>query len=152
MDTIAKLFTDPFVVGLVFVASVAMFVSGVVGVPLLIARLPADYFVRPRRRVADTQHPLLRALRNTVQNLLGGFLLFAGIAMLFLPGQGVLTILVAVSLLEFPGKRRLQRRLLALPGVQRVVQAIRHRAGVPPLQLERHPHHEPEREVDDASA
>lgn len=135
MDSIPDLWTDPFAAGLAFGLSIVLFAVGVISVPIVIARLPADYFVRPRRPVV--RHPVLRIVRHTLQNLLGGFLLLAGIAMLVLPGQGVLAIVVALSLLEFPGKRRLQRRLLRLPGVLRVVSAIRRRAGVPPLQLDR---------------
>jgi hypothetical protein len=55
--------------------------------------------------------------------------------MLVLPGQGVLTIVAGLSLAHFPGKRRLQRRLLGAPGIRALCDAIRRRAGVPPLQL-----------------
>jgi hypothetical protein len=43
--------------------------------------------------------------------------------------------LVGLSLVSFPGKRQLQRRMLRLPGLSRVIGAIRRRAGKPPLQL-----------------
>jgi hypothetical protein len=56
-----------------------------------------------------------------------------------LPGQGVLTILAGLSLLSFPGKRRLQLRLLRIPAIHRAIDALRRRAGRPPLHLDEPP-------------
>lgn len=128
---------DPALAAGFFAFSIVCFVVGLLAVPLVIARMPADYFVRsPAERRAARRHPALRALRLVAQNALGGLLLLAGIAMLVLPGQGVLTIVAALTLLTFPGKRRLQRRLLRTPALSRLVGAIRRRAGQPPLQLQ----------------
>ncbi|MDD9933371.1 MAG: hypothetical protein OXT09_07210 [Myxococcales bacterium] len=131
---------DPALAAALAVGSLLSLIGGVALVPLVITRLPADYFVRGRaERKAARRHPLLRIGRLALQNAVGGTLLLAGIAMLVLPGQGVLTILAALTLLTFPGKRRLQRRILALPGLHRLVDALRRRAGKPPLELGR-PH------------
>jgi hypothetical protein len=70
-----------------------------------------------------------------LRSLLGALLVLLGILMLVLPGQGVLMIVAGLSLLRFPGKRKLLRRLLRAPGVHLVCDAIRRRAGKPPLQL-----------------
>ena len=56
-----------------------------------------------------------------------------GVLMLVLPGQGVLTILIGLTLLDFPGKRRFVRRLLMRPRVFRVINRLRRRFGRPPL-------------------
>jgi hypothetical protein len=53
-----------------------------------------------------------------------------------LPGQGLLTILIALILLDFPGKRSLERRIIARPKVLRAVNGLRTKAGRPPLHLE----------------
>lgn len=93
-------------------ASVAMVVISVLALPWLIARLPAEYFARisrPEFRETDLRaHPV----RRVIKNALGVVLAVAGFAMLFLPGQGLVTLLVALTLLEFPGKARLERRLI----------------------------------------
>ena len=47
-----------------------------------------------------------------VKNLLGLVLLAAGLAMMVLPGQGIITILIALTLLNFPGRRRLELYLI----------------------------------------
>jgi hypothetical protein len=117
-----------------FALSIVLFAAGVIAGPLVIARLPADYFVREEREPKSRSLP--RSVLRGLRNVLGFLLILAGVAMLVLPGQGVLAILVGVSLVSFPGKRKLQRRLLGIKGVRRVVAAIRKRAGQPPLQLD----------------
>jgi hypothetical protein len=53
--------------------------------------------------------------------------------MLVLPGQGVLTLCVSLFLLDFPGKRRLERRILGYPPVLHALNRLRTRAGQPPF-------------------
>ena len=118
------------------VVSVLSFVATVVGVPWFFARLPEDYFSRRELRqigVEGAQHSRWYVLVRVGRNLLGLVLLLAGLVMLVLPGQGVLTLLVAVLLVDYPYKRRLQRWLLGTAPVWRMVDALRRRAGRPPL-------------------
>jgi hypothetical protein len=114
----------------------------------MVARLPADYFVREHDHEHRTEpsHPALRTAGRIFKNVIGSLLVLVGIAMLILPGQGVLTIMMGLSLVSFPGKRQLQRRLLNLPGVSKVVGAIRRRAGQPPLLLAPPYRHQAERD------
>jgi hypothetical protein len=116
--------------------SVGILALGALLVPLVVVRMPADYLVRDARAShARAGHSPLRLVGVVLRNALGAVLLLAGIAMLFLPGQGVLTILAALTLLDVPGKRRLERKLLGLSAVRAVITKIRKRAGRPPLQL-----------------
>ena len=118
------------------VGSVTLFLAATVGVPLLLARMPAEYFSRRECDRYGLERPArshFRAVARMVKNLVGWVLLAAGIAMLVLPGQGLLTILVALLLVDFPGKLRIQRRLLATPRVLGTVNALRRRAGQSPL-------------------
>lgn len=96
-------------------------------VPRAIARLPADYFVRP---VA----PKRRAVR-VARWLLGGLLTAAGVAMLVLPGPGIAAIVVGLVVLDLPLLRRLAVRLLGRPGVIKAVNRVREKRGRPPLVL-----------------
>ncbi len=115
--------------------SLLTFVASLVLVPVLVVRMPADYFVAPARtggRMA-ARHPLARLLLVALKNGLGILLLLAGIAMLVLPGQGLLTMILGLLLLDFPGKYRLERRLILHPRVLPVVNHIRRRRGHPPL-------------------
>lgn len=124
--------------GWLFVLSVVMFVGALVLVPIVVVRLPADYFAEPQRtpKPDSIEHPVLRALWRAVKTVLGLVLVWAGIAMLVLPGQGILTILIGVSLLEFPGKYRLERWIIHLGPVLNVINALRRRYGRPPLEFD----------------
>jgi len=94
-----------------------------------------DYFVSsdPGDHTWLGRHPAARATARVVKNALGAVLLLAGIAMLVLPGQGIITVLVALSLLEFPGKRALELRLISQRQVSGVINWIRTRSGRTPL-------------------
>ena len=59
--------------------------------------------------------------------------LVAGVAMLVLPGQGLLTILIGLMLISFPGKRGLERRIVGRPTILRILNGMRARRSLPPL-------------------
>jgi len=121
----------------IFCASVATFVASVVTLPILVVRMPADYVVRDGSGGSwAAHHPLVRVTVLIVKNLVGGLFVGAGILMLFVPGQGILTILIGLSLLDLPGKRAFERRLVSSPAVFEAINVIRARAGRPPLRLE----------------
>ena len=61
--------------------------------------------------------------------------------MLFLPGQGLLTILIGVSLMDFPGKRTIERKLISRPVVLQAINRIRQRFDRPPLLIDEHSVH-----------
>jgi hypothetical protein len=107
------------------VVSIVMFVATIVAVPVFLVRIPDDYFVR--------RHPPRSLLRRTLTTLMGLVLLTLGIAMLVLPGQGILTILVGLGVLELPFRDRVVARLLRHPRVEAAVDSLRRRAGKGPL-------------------
>jgi hypothetical protein len=69
-----------------------------------------------------------------IKNLLGIFLIVAGLVMLLVPGQGLLTIAVGLVLTDFPGKFHLQRWIVARKSVWRSIGWLRKRTGKPPLE------------------
>jgi hypothetical protein len=118
-------------------ASAVMFVGSLLAVPWLIVRIPADYFLR-QHHYADRwkpRHPAIRLAFLVLKNALGAILVFMGIVMLFTPGQGVLTILVGLLFIDFPGKFALERRLIAIPAVFQAANWVRAKTGRPPLEL-----------------
>ena len=130
---------EPAVLGALAAASVLLFVASIVGVPFFLVRMPSDYFSRRERNRLGLDVPTRARWRRAAElakNLLGILLLVAGVAMLVLPGQGVLTLFVALLLVDFPGKRKLQRRIVARPRVLGAINALRRRAGQPPLERE----------------
>jgi len=128
--------THDVLLGWLFSLSVAMFLGALVVVPVIVVRLPADYFAQPRRRPApSTAHPFLRMAWRAAKNVLGGMLVLAGLAMLMLPGQGILTILIGISVMDFPGKYRLERQIIHVGPVLKSINALRKRFGRPPLKF-----------------
>ena len=118
------------------VGSTLLFLLGAAGVPWFLARLPADYLSRREQvqlGMPATKRPAWRIVTGVFRNLVGLFLLFVGIITLVLPGQGLLTILVSLFLLDFPFKRKLMRRILGSRVMFRAINSIRRRAGQPPL-------------------
>lgn len=115
------------------IGSAFLFVGSVVCVPLILAYLPADFFVRDPVEI-NWKHPgglLFRVLKNFV----GIVLVLAGILMLLLPGQGLLSILLGVSLLDFRAKRDWQVALIRNRGIKRGIGWIRRKLNRPQLIL-----------------
>jgi hypothetical protein len=121
--------------GLIFTLSAAGFVATLMIMVVLIVRMPDDYFLHPREAPWAKSRPVLRVLLVIVRNLLGAALLLLGLVMLATPGQGVLSILVGISLLDVPGKRRLELAIIRREPVRKSMNWIREKAGRPPLQL-----------------
>lgn len=117
--------------------SVALFLISLIIFPLIIIFLPYDYFVRTEPGFA-TLNPW-RMLLRILKNAFGVFLIIAGILMLFLPGQGLLSIFLGISLVHFPGKRRLELRLLASKRIRASVAWMRHKANREPIILPENP-------------
>ncbi len=113
------------------VVSLVTFVLSLVAVPWLVGRLHAKYFL-PGWRKSETvglRHPLVTSVLHVLRNLAGIFLFFAGLAMLVLPGQGVLTMFIALCLLDFPGKDVLFQRLTRYERMQKLLNWMRVKQG-----------------------
>jgi putative transmembrane protein PGPGW len=118
------------------VLSVVFFIGSLIAIPYILVRLPADYFdIRIPRPWMEDHHPILRVMGHIVKNAVGAIFLFAGFLMLFLPGQGVLTMVIGVSMLDFPGKRKVEATLIGQPTVLGVINSMREKFGKPPLIL-----------------
>jgi hypothetical protein len=131
-------FLKPLVLSLFLGGSVLLFVLGLIGLPMVLTRMPADFFSRPERRrlgLAEQLRPFWFIVLRGLKNALGYVLLALGLVMLFLPGPGLLTIFVALFLLDFRGKRRLQRWIVSRPVVHRPINTLRRRVGRPELEL-----------------
>jgi hypothetical protein len=107
-------------------------------VAVVLVRLPATYFQDSHARDLWThRHPALRLAARVAKNVLGILLVALGLILSLpgVPGQGVLTILIGIMLIDLPGKRRLERRIVGRPRVLRAVNRLRRRFGRPPLVL-----------------
>lgn len=122
-------------VGTLAAVSLATAVVSVVGLPWVLIALPADYFATRRRTATPfgRQHPALRWSVRVLKNALGFVLILVGVALLVLPGQGLLMVLAGLVLAEFPGKRRAERALARRPRVLRAMNWMRAKAKRPPF-------------------
>ena len=121
---------------LVFVVSFAV---NLAVVSFILVKIPADHFAKSHKNEFwSGRHPALRAAGIIGKNILGVLLVGLGIVLSLpgVPGQGLLTILLGLMLIDFPGKRRVEQKLLSRPEVSRSINKLRHRYGKPPLKLD----------------
>lgn len=117
--------------------SLGMFIFSLLLVPVLVCKIPADYFVKTnyRPRATNKIEGIRYSLIYTVRNLAGIVLLLAGILMLLLPGQGLITIFLSLFVADFPGKRKVEERLVSIQTIHASINWIREKRGVELLSL-----------------
>lgn len=121
--------------GWMFGLSLASLVLTALLLPVFVVRLPEDYFLATRQELAG-RRGVVHWIARAGKNLLGFVFVLAGLAMLLLPGQGLLTLLIGLLLLDFPGKRAIERRLARRPKVLGFLNRIRARRGRGPLRID----------------
>ena len=115
------------------------FAANLALVSLILVKIPADYFQdSPGTKFLQHHSPAVRVLAIIGKNLAGVLLVILGILLSLpgVPGQGVLTILLGIMLLDFPGRRRFERWIVSRPKVRSAVNKLRQRFGKPPLELD----------------
>ena len=117
-------------------ASVAVFIASLVIIPALVVRIRPDYFAheaRPQRRWSN-QRPYVRYAIVLGKNLLGVILVLTGITLLILPGPGLLTLLVGLFLIDFPGKYSFEKWVISRRYVHGPINWLRTHRDRMPLQ------------------
>lgn len=120
---------------LIFVAS---FLVNLGIVTVILVKLPADYFSKNRKtKFWLGPRPALHAARVIGKNIAGLLLVALGVVLSLpgVPGQGLLTILLGIMLLDFPGRDRLEQKLLSKPSIVNTINSLRERFGKPRLKL-----------------
>jgi hypothetical protein len=124
------------------VVSVLLFVAVTVlasaAVIVLLVWLPVDHFRSADARPAANGHVVFRVIARGFKNLLGLALLPLGVVMALplVPGPGLVLILIGLSLIDFPGKRRFERRMLNGPHVRPAIDGIRRYFGRAPFTID----------------
>ena len=116
--------------------AIGSFVGSILLTVAVLVRLPADYFVAVEAPPWFAKRdPITRAALKVARNLAGLVLIVLGVVMSFpgVPGQGILTIMLGVMLTDLPGKRRVERWLVARPAIRRAIDRMRVRRGRAPL-------------------
>ena len=116
-------------VAVLWVAATALTVAAAA---VIVLRLPPTYFSED-----DARHTARswRSPRGLGRNLLGLALIALGALLSIpgVPGQGLLTILIGLMLVDFPGRRRAEKAVARRRGVLAALNRIRRRFGRAPL-------------------
>jgi hypothetical protein len=115
--------------------SLVTFLTSLLLIPIIIGRLSADIF--SRLEAGGASRPCLspvRILLLILRNLVAVFLLISGFIMLFIPGQGLLTMLIGFLLLSFPGKQKIVLQLVRRHGIRKSLDWVRKKQNLPPFQ------------------
>lgn len=128
---------SPELLGWLAVASVITFVGTIIMIPILVVRIPVDYFMRKEREALPwaSRHPVIRIILLIGKNLLGFLFVGVGILLLALPGQGLVTIIIGILLIDFPGKFKLERWIISKKPALRSINWLRSRSNCPPLEI-----------------
>lgn len=122
--------------GLIFVVT---FVFNLAIVSFILVKLPADHFKKGHHvEFWAGPQPALNAAKVIGKNILGILLVAIGIVLSLpgVPGQGLLTVLLGIMLLDFPGKTSLERKLLSRQEIVRTINRLRAKFDKPPLELD----------------
>lgn len=114
--------------------SLATLIMTFIMLPIMIMRLPADYFIAGHRPRPLSRHLILHLALIALKNLIGLAFVILGILLLFLPGQGLLTLIIGLTIMNYPGKFTLERWLVLRPHVLPALNWLRQRYGTPPLE------------------
>lgn len=121
--------------GLFFISLIVSFAA--IGVVMI--KIPENYFSTHYERDFLPGSPFfIRWGAVILKNLLGILLIAIGIVLSLpgIPGQGLLTILLGLILLDIPGKRPFEARIIKRPMIRASINRLRARYGKPPLMLD----------------
>lgn len=116
-------------------ASLGLFFLSAFLLPLLVCKIPDDYFLFHEPRPSVKVFSPLRIVTVLVRNFAGYVLVLAGMVMLFIPGQGLLTIFLGFIFIDFPGKDVLERRVIRIRRLQMLLNWIRRKNNVNELKF-----------------
>jgi len=106
---------------------------------IVLVKIPANYFSSHYRQdfLPDSSW-LVRWGAVILKNLLGLMLVILGLLLSLpgVPGQGLLTILLGLILMDIPGKRPLEARIIRRPAILSASNRLRARFGKEPLDID----------------
>ena len=134
IENIQNLFGDyyDFFFWLGIVSSVIFLVS-LLSIGWLVSLIPSDYFINRKESKFKLNYPVAWIVSVVIKNIFGYILIFGGILMLILPGQGLITIFVGLLLSNYPGKYSIEKRIIATPKILKSINWLRKRSNEPPL-------------------
>ena len=131
---------------LTILLTTAVSIAYFIVITYLITQMDKRYFVRKgliRKKISGdsaSEKPHITLMNSSVtyviniaKIIVGVCLLLCGVVMLVLPGQGLLTILIGLSLVPFPGKNKIEQNILSRKSVRFSLNWIRMKANKDPF-------------------
>ena len=106
---------------------------------LVLVKVPNNYFSSHYERDFLPNSPwAVRWGALVLKNILGVFLVLLGLALSLpgVPGQGLLTVLLGLILIDIPGKRPIEARIIKRPAILGAANRLRARYNKEPLMLD----------------
>lgn len=119
------------------VVSIVVLVASLWICHYILTTVPPDYFQSKHKPFEEWREskPAVWWTLMITKNLVGVLLIVVGLIMFVTPGQGVLTLLFGVALVDVPGKQKLIRKIIERKRVSRIINRMRARANQPPLEF-----------------
>jgi archaellum biogenesis protein FlaJ (TadC family) len=119
------------------ITSVIGLVASLVVIPWILIQIPSDYFSHKKRQTHPWHNdlPILSLVFLLMKNILGVIFIISGIIMLFIPGQGIITIIIGVILADFPYKYRIEQWIISHPAILRYINELRAQAKQSPIEV-----------------
>jgi hypothetical protein len=127
--------TVGFGVGLFLFSLIVSFAA----IGIVMVKIPENYFSSHYERDFLPDSPfLVRWGAVILKNVLGVLLIIIGIILSLpgIPGQGLLTILLGLIMIDIPGKRPIEARIIKRPTILSAINNLRSRYNKPPLILD----------------
>ena len=110
--------------------SLILILSVLIIVPFVLIKLPVDYFsCKENSGIINKLAFPYNLILVVIKNGTGFILVCFGVILLFIPGQGLLTIFAGLMLMNFPGKRNLELHIVGKKPVLNAINWIRSKAG-----------------------
>ena len=117
------------------ISSVVILVISALSIGFFIKKIPHDYFLNDKRGISEykDKNPIFWIITLALKNIIGYCLIMGGILMLVLTGQGLLTILVGLMLSDYPGKFKLEKRIIKTNLILKTINWYRNKSNIPPI-------------------
>ena len=126
-------------IGIAVGAFLLSFALSFVAIAIVLVKIPANYFSSHYKEDFMPDSPwMVRWGVVVIKNIFGVILILLGIMLSLpgVPGQGILTILLGLIMLDIPGKRPLEAKIINRPNVLSVANKLRAKYGKPPLVMD----------------
>lgn len=132
---------DPNFIFLTILLTTAASITYFIVISYIITQMDKRYFIRKKISANDSSENSYLMWMNSsvtyavkiVKIIVGVCLLLCGLLMLVLPGQGLITMLIGLSLIPFPGKHKIEQNLLSRKSVRSSLNWIRIKANKEPF-------------------